>query len=63
MNEKIKLPETVMLIDAAFLNFVIVDLKKYFENQLNRPLQQIDLSSLTTYLALDAGIMEGDNKV
>ena len=63
MDEKIKLPETVMLIDAAFLNFVIVDLKKYFENQLNRPLQQIDLSSLTTYLALDAGIAEGDNKV
>ena len=42
MNEKIKLPETVMLIDAAFLNFVIVDLKKYFENQLNRNQQQID---------------------
>ena len=27
MDEKIKLPEIVMLIDAAFLNYVISDLK------------------------------------
>ena len=52
-----------MLVDAAFLNFIVSDLKRYFENVLNRPLQEIDLSLLTTYLALDAGIEEGDNKV
>ena len=63
MDEKIKLPEIVMLVDAAFLNFIVSDLKRYFENVLNRPLQEIDLSLLTTYLALDAGIEEGDNKV
>ena len=51
-----------MLIDAAFLNYVISDLKRYFEKMLNRPLREIDLSLLTTYLALDAGISEGDNK-
>lgn len=62
MDKKIELPETVMLIDAAFMNFVVSDLKKYFEKHLNRPLQMIDLSLLTTYLALDAGINEGDNK-
>ena len=55
MDEKIKLPEIVMLVDAAFLNFIVSDLKRYFENVLNRPLQEIDLSLLTTYLALDAG--------
>ena len=33
MNDKpqIKLSETVVLIDAAFLNFVITDMKGYFE--------------------------------
>ncbi len=61
MNDKpqIKLSETVVLIDAAFLNFVITDMKGYFEETLRRSLQEIDLSILTTYLTLDAGITEG----
>ena len=61
MNDKpqIKLSETVVLIDAAFLNFVITDMKRYFEETLQRSLQEIDLSMLTTYLTLDAGIAEG----
>ena len=51
MNDKpqIKLSETVVLIDAAFLNFVITDMKGYFEKTLQRSLQEIDLSILTTY--------------
>lgn len=52
-----------MLLDAAFLNLVVSDLKKYFEKLLKRPLQDIDLSLLTTYMALDAGVTEGDNKI
>ena len=65
MNDKpqIKLSETVVLIDAAFLNFVITDMKRYFEETLQRSLQEIDLSTLTTYLTLDAGIAEGKNEV
>lgn len=65
MNDKpqIKLSETVVLIDAAFLNFVITDIKGYFEETLRRSLQEIDLSILTTYLTLDAGITEGKNEV
>lgn len=65
MNDKpqIKLSETVVLIDAAFLNFVITDMKRYFEAALQRTLQEIDLSMLTTYLTLDAGIAEGKNEV
>lgn len=65
MNDKpqIKLSETVVLIDAAFLNFVITDIKGYFEATLHRFLQEIDLSILTTYLTLDAGITEGKNEV
>lgn len=65
MNEKpeIKLSETVVLIDAAFLNFVITDMKGYFESTLQRSLPGIDLSILSTYLMLDAGITEGKNEV
>ena len=65
MNDKpqIKLSETVVLIDAAFLNFVITDMKGYFEDTLQRSLQEIDLSMLTTYLTLDAGTAEGKNEV
>lgn len=62
MSEKIKLSENVMLIDVAFLNFVVMDLKKYFEKALKRPLQEIDLTELVTYLALDAGFEEGQNQ-
>ena len=62
MSEKIKLSENVMLIDVAFLNFVVMDLKKYFEQVLKRPLQEIDLTELVTYLALDAGFEEGENQ-
>ena len=56
MSDKpqIKLAETVVLIDAAFLNFVITDIKGYFEETLHRSLQEIDLSMLTTYITLDA---------
>ena len=63
MNDKpqIKLSETVVLIDAAFLNFVITDIKNYFEKTLQRSLQEIDLSLFTSYLTLDAGINEGKN--
>ena len=52
MSDKpqIKLAETVVLIDAAFLNFVITDIKGYFEETLHRSLQEIDLSMLTTYI-------------
>ena len=65
MNDKpqIKLSETVVLIDAAFLNFVITDMKGYFEDTLQRSLQEIDLSLFTSYLTLDAGINEGKNEV
>lgn len=63
MSEKIKLSETVVLIDAAFLSFVVTDLKGYFEQVLKRPLLDLDLSDLTVYMALDAGIIEGPNEV
>ncbi len=65
MNEKpqVKLAETVVLIDAAYLNLVIIDMQGYFENILHRPLQEIDLAQLALYLTLDAGLTKGENEV
>ena len=63
MDEKIKFPSNVLLIDAAFLNLVVTDLKKYFEKTLMRELQEIDLSELVTYIVLDAGMAVGDNQI
>jgi hypothetical protein len=63
MEEKMKMSETVMLIDASFLNFVIADVKKNFERMLKRELQLIDVSRLITYLSLDADVSEGKNDV
>ena len=34
-GRKIKLPSNVLLIDAAFLNLVVTDLKKYFVENLD----------------------------
>ncbi|MCS2329186.1 hypothetical protein NXV84_20565 [Bacteroides fragilis] len=62
-TKKIKFPSNVLLIDAAFLNLVVTDLKKYFEKTLMRELQEIDLSELVTYIVLDAGMAVGDNQI
>lgn len=62
-ENKIKLSENVVLIDVAFLNFVVTDLKKYFETILGRSLRVIDLSELTMYLTLDSGLEGRENNV
>ena len=51
-NTQIKLSETVMVIDVAYLNFVINDLRKYFEPLLGGALQTVDLALFTMYLAM-----------
>lgn len=63
MEKDVKFAGTVMLIDVAFLNFLITDLKVNFERMLGRTLQEVDISMLMTYLALDAGVEEGDNEI
>ncbi len=63
MNQKVKLEDTVILIDTVFYNFLVTDIKNHFEKQLNRALEVIDLPSLTTYLSLDMGLCAGDNTV
>lgn len=63
MSEKVQFPETVILIDATYLNFIIADVKSNFEQMLQRPLQEVDLSTLLTFLALDASITPGKNDI
>lgn len=59
MKEQLKMTETVILIDAAFLNFMTSSVKNNFELMLKRDLQEVDLSHLITYIALDAHIPKG----
>lgn len=63
MDKKIKLAETVFLVDTAYLNFMLVNLKGFLENQVNRKLSDISMADLFTYLALDAGLKEGEKVI
>ena len=62
MENKIKFPETVMLIDAALLNAIITDFKKNFEDMLQRPLQKMDVAQFVVNLGLDANIPQGNKE-
>ncbi len=62
MHTQIEFPENVFLIDAAYLNFVISDLKNHFENTLGRSLGQIDIPELMILFALDAGFQKKEGQ-
>lgn len=63
MTDSIKLAENVILVDVAYFNDVVKDLKRYFELQLGRPLQDIYVEEWASYLALDAGIRDKNNHI
>lgn len=63
MAENIKLAESVILIDVSYFNDVVKDLKRYFEMQLGRPLQNIYIEEWASFLALDAGVRDKDNNI
>ena len=54
MAEDVKFAENVILVDVAYFNDVVKDLKRYFELQLGRPLQNIYVEEWACYLALDS---------
>lgn len=56
MENQINFPETVMLMDAVWLNTIVTDFKKNFERMLQRTLQDMDVAQLITNLALDAAL-------
>ena len=63
MANEMNFAETVMLVDAAYLNRVCGDLKKHFSTVLGRELPKADLPVLMECLALDAGVQLGENEV
>lgn len=63
MTNDVKFSKNVILIDVAFVNEVIAKSKKPMEEQLGRELPNIDLPAWLSYLALDAGLREGDNEI
>ena len=52
MAENVKLAENVILVDVAYFNDVVKDLKRYFELQLGRPLQNIYVEEWASYLEI-----------
>lgn len=63
MANEMNFAETVMLVDAAYLNRVCGDLKKHFSTVLGRELPKTDLPVLMECLALDAGLQFGENNI
>ena len=52
MEDKIKFPANVILIDVAFLNEVVYGAKNFLEGKLGRKLPDVDLPAWLSYLAL-----------
>lgn len=63
MEDKVKFSENVILIDVAFLNDIVCNARTFFGARLGRELPQLDLPAWLSYLALDAGLREGDNEI
>lgn len=63
MEDKVKFSENVILIDITFLNEIAYDAKRFFGAGLGRELSDVDLPAWLSYLALDAGLREGDNEI
>lgn len=55
MEDKRILPETVILIDTPFLDFIVNDVRVNFERILSRKLPDLDLVGFLVYLSMDAG--------
>lgn len=50
-----KIPETFILVNTSYLDFILNDVKQNFERILSRPLPSLDLVGLLTYISMDAG--------
>lgn len=63
MDDKIKFSPNVILLDVTFLNELVSNARTFLSVRLGRELPDVDLPSWLTYLALDAGLREGDNEI
>lgn len=58
-----KFSGNVILIDVTFINEVACHAKKFLSEKVGRELPEIDLLAWLSYIALDAGLREGDNEI
>lgn len=63
INNEMKFAETVMLIDAAYINKVTTDLARHFGSVIGRELSRADLPILLECLAMDAALTPGEHIV
>ena len=63
MEEKIKWAANVLLVDVALLNETVNSLRRMLQERLGHSIPSLDLPAWLSYLALDAGLKEGDNEV
>lgn len=63
MTKDLKFAETVIVVDAAYLNRVTSDLAKHFETVLGRKLPKADLPVLFECLTLDGGITVAQKEI
>lgn len=63
MKNEIKFADTVVLMDAAYVDRVAGDLSRHFSEVLGRKLPKADLPVLLECLSLDGGIPLGENTI
>lgn len=63
MTNEIKFADTVILMDAAYVDRVAGDLSKHFSEVVDRKLPKADLPVLLECLSLDGGIPLGENAI
>lgn len=63
MEKEMNFAENVMLIDVALLNGAIDGAREALSKALGRTLPDVDLPAWLSYLALDAGLREGENEI
>lgn len=63
MENNVKFSKNVILVDVSFLDETVSDIKSFLGERLGRTLPDVDLPAWLSYLALDAGLREGDNEI
>lgn len=64
MNKNdIKFTDTVLLVDAGFIENVASDFRRHFSKVLSRELQKADLALFLECIALEAGVKPADRHV
>ena len=63
MDTNVKFPEYVVLVDAAFLQSAVRDVRRVMSLRLGRQFPLLDLPMWLTCLLLDAGVRGADNEV